>query len=641
MQFLLVGQPNCGKSTIFNEIIGYKSIASNFPGATVKYTSGYLQLENDKVEIIDLPGTYSIYTTDEAELQTVNYLLSSSSQETVIINVVDSSVLSRSLELTIQLMELQLPMVVCLNMADEAKRKGISINTRELAARLGIDIIETIGRKGIGLAELFDSARNASYQHTIPRIITGNSKIEALVQTITRRLEPYTDSIPWNLRFTALKMIEKEQLVLGRMTHLLSGSDSETIRRSIGELEEQYNQKSELIIASIRHDLSFQLFEKVAQIKAHQLDLRDRIDQYLLHPFWGYVFMFTFIFLFFQLVFRIGNAIEPIFLDQIDRLTESISSYISADTAFFPILQGFLNGVGGGIGIVIPYLIPFFIILSFLEDTGYLARIAYLIDNIMHHIGLHGTSIVPIIVGYGCTVPAILATRILKSPRDKLITATLTTLVPCSARMTVILGLIGFFISPWAAFSIYLLNILVLGIIGRILSQSLPEVSPGFILEIPKYHLPGIKALLYKTWFRLKEFIVIAWPILIIGSILLELTVFFKWDQTINRMMTPLTVTVLGLPAVVGMTILFGIMRKELSLLMLFSALGTTQVIDVMSISQIFTYTIFVTFYIPCLATVAALAREMNWKKALLITLLTFGLAVILGVISRLLFILF
>jgi ferrous iron transport protein B len=254
----------------------------------------------------------------------------------------------------------------------------------------------------------------------------------------------------------------------------------------------------------------------------------------------------------------------------------------------------------------------------------------------MHKIGLHGLSIVPVIFGYGCTVPAILATRILKSPRDKLITATLTTIIPCSARMTVIFGLVGFFISIKAAILIYILNIIIVAVLGKFMAKAFPEVSPGLILEIPKYHLPGIKSLFNKTWFRLKEFVTVALPLLIVGSILLEVIEYFKLDGPINSFLAPFTTGVLGLPSVIGITLIFGIMRKELALLLLFSALGTQNVTDVMSLGQILTFTTFVTFYLPCLATFAALSKELKLNKSIIITLSTIALATALSVIVRL-----
>jgi ferrous iron transport protein B len=253
----------------------------------------------------------------------------------------------------------------------------------------------------------------------------------------------------------------------------------------------------------------------------------------------------------------------------------------------------------------------------------------------MHRLGLHGLSVVPIIMGYGCTVPGILATRILKSPRDKLITATLTTLVPCSARMTVIFGLVGFFISMQAALLVYALNAVILVVTGKVLSLLMPEVSPGLLLEIPRYHLPRPLELWRKTWFRLKEFVVIAWPLLIVGSVVLESINHLGLAAAINGVMAPFTVGVLGLPAVVGVTLLFGILRKELALVLLFGALGTSQVLDVMSTAQVHGFTLFVTFYVPCLATVAALAKELGWLRALSISGLSFMLAIVLAMLAR------
>ncbi|OGU54554.1 MAG: hypothetical protein A2V66_02810 [Ignavibacteria bacterium RBG_13_36_8] len=209
-------------------------------------------------------------------------------------------------------------------------------------------------------------------------------------------------------------------------------------------------------------------------------------------------------------------------------------------------------------------------------------------------------------------------------------------MIPCSARMTIIFGIVGIFISMKAAIAIYVLNLIIIGITGKIMSKVMPEVSPGLILEMPKYHFPGIVVLLKKSWFRLKEFIIIAWPLLIVGSIILEIIDFYNLSGGINNLLSPLTVTVLGLPAAVGVILLFGIMRKELALVLLVTTMGTENLISVMTETQLFNFTIFITFYIPCLATFAALGRELNWKRALLITLLTTAVAIILVLLVRL-----
>lgn len=636
MKFLLVGQPNSGKSTIFNEVVGYKAIATNFPGATVKYTSGNLSFEEHTVEVVDIPGTYSLQTTDEAESLAVHYLLHEE-DEPVIVNIIDASVLSRSLELTIQLTELQKPMVVALNMIDEAEKKGIKIDIDKLSNTLGVPVIQTIGKKGVGVYDLFQLAHDAYEQKYIPKIHNTGSEIEDFIRKTSALLKEKNIPTKWNDRFVSIKLLEKDPLIKEHLDDFLNEEDWEKINLLLGNLDRDLGNDSEYAISKIRHSMAFEIFEKVAEVvRGTKTDIRYKIDDLLMHPILGYVFMVGILYTVFATIFMIGNTFEPIFLTKFNDALSLINQNFDDSSIIYSIMQGLVTGFGGGIGIVIPFLLPFFIFLSFLEDSGYLARIAYLIDSFMHKIGLHGLSVIPLILGYGCTVPGILATRILKSQRDKFITAALTTFIPCSARMTIIFGLVGFFISMKAAIFIYILNLFVVGLSGKILSKIMPEVSPGLILEIPKYHLPSPKIIFHKTWFRLKEFVVIAWPLLVVGSIILEIINFYELASPINNFMEPFTVGVLGFPVVLGVTLIFGIMRKELALILLFSAIGTQDVLSVLTEAQAFSYAIFVTFYIPCLATFAALAKELNTKKAMLITALTAATAIILVLLVRL-----
>jgi ferrous iron transport protein B len=257
-------------------------------------------------------------------------------------------------------------------------------------------------------------------------------------------------------------------------------------------------------------------------------------------------------------------------------------------------------------------------------------------DVFMHRIGLHGKSVIPFILGYGCSVPAVMATRILEFPQHRFIVSILATMIPCAARITIIFALVAFFISPNAALAIFALNILVVAIFGKILSIffSSPEASLGLILEIPAYQLPPLRNTLKKSWYRIREFIVIAWPILIIGSALLALMEYRGLEKYVDGFLFPIT-HLLGLPISVGTTLIFGLLRKELSMIMLTQALGTTQVLTVMTKTQILVFTVFVTFYIPCLATIAALWREIGKKGALLAILFTLSVAIILALLTR------
>jgi ferrous iron transport protein B len=256
-------------------------------------------------------------------------------------------------------------------------------------------------------------------------------------------------------------------------------------------------------------------------------------------------------------------------------------------------------------------------------------------DVFMHRIGLHGKSIIPFILGYGCSVPAVMATRILELPQDRFIVSVLSTMIPCAARITIIFGLVAFFIGPNAALAVFALNLVIVALFGKIMTLLTPESNLGLILEMPAYQVPPLGNTLKKSWFRIREFIVIAWPLLIVGSVILALIEYADWDVLLNQLISPLT-RLLGLPLQTGATLLFGVLRKELSLIMLTQALGTTQVLTVMTKTQIMVFTLFVTFYIPCLATIGTLWKEIGKKGALLAILFTFVTATVIGVLARL-----
>jgi ferrous iron transport protein B len=293
-----------------------------------------------------------------------------------------------------------------------------------------------------------------------------------------------------------------------------------------------------------------------------------------------------------------------------------------------------MQGIAAGMGIVIPYLLPFLLGLGILEDIGYLPRVAFLMDTLMHRIGLHGKAIVPFILGYGCNVPAVMATRTLEEPRDRYLAAALATLVPCAARLAVVFGLVAFYLGPTAAFALYLLNMVIIAITGRILSNMMPEDTPGLIMEVPPYRTPTFRNVTGKAWFRIREFVVEAWPVLIAGSAILAVLIYFNFTEIFNTLVRPVT-WALGLPAEVGIPLIFGILRKELSLVMLGQAMGTMDFDTVLTATQMAVYATFVMFYIPCLATLAVLKRELGTRAMLYISALTVVIAMIAALAVR------
>ncbi len=637
MRIALLGQPNSGKSTIFNSVAGYKSVTSNFPGKTVEYTKTRVNFMGEHFELIDLPGTYSLTSFDLAELEARNYILSGNVD--VVVNVVDASLLSRGLELTLQLLELEIPSILVLNMIDDAKRKGIYINKEKLEEILGIPVVETIAVKGVGLKDIFRVALKTGKEKPKPRPLKYRKDVESVIQRLYNELPMELNKLGLPKRFLVLKLLEKDTYIIQKVLELVPFfKDKVEYYQKI--LEETHGKPSDLVISGERHALSMDIFEKVAEVKKPKVDLVEKIDNIVLNKYLGYPILIAILYIYFNFIFKIGVFLE----DPIMKLFDKLDVFFVAKlghSLMASIIEGIIQGFSGGVGIVIPYLVPFLIGLSFMEDVGYLPRVAFLMDVFMHKIGLHGKAVIPFILGYGCNVPAIMATRILEEPRDRFITGFLATFIPCSARITIIYGLVAYFIGPGAALFIFFFNIFIIGLIGKILNKILPFSSPGMILEIPKYHMPSLKVVIAKTWLRMKDFIYIAWPLLIVGSLILSLLQYYKLDLLLNKLLQPLTVWILGLPNFVGTTLIFGVLRKELSMVMLMQAAGTSDIIKVMTPEQIFIFTIFIVFYIPCVATIAVLYREFGLKKSLIITFSTVGVAAFLGFLFRLWFLIF
>ncbi len=616
----LIGQPNCGKSTLFNQLAGYKSLSANFPGATVEYTRGQTYLDDEIIEVIDLPGTYSLSWYDDAEKETVKALFKEDID--VIVNILDASTLVRSIELTIELMSLEKPIVVALNMMDEALRKGIYINVNKLENVLGVKVVPVIAKKGKGIKDLLKAIKNAKKPS---KRCVYSKDVEKYINAIASCIEKNNLQNEWPSKLMAIKAIEGFEAC----QKPLENSVCEDVLN-----QAKFALKDGLVIVQERHALCMDIFEAVAKVKKKEKkNFEEKLDTVLLHPFFGYISMIVIFFSIFYIVFHGGVPVENFIIGIFDKIDHFIDLSLANYKLTHAIVKGVVDGVGAAFGIAFPYLLPFLFLISLLEDVGYLPRIGFLLDSTMHKMGLHGTSMIPFVSGYGCSVPAIMATRILKSRKEKIISAFLASLVPCSARTTVIMGLVGYFIGYGYAILLYVINIVVIMVSGIILKKLLPGISPEMALDIPPYRLPTFKTLLLKTWHKVKDFVFLAVPMLIGGSVVLTLISYYHLDNIINAIFKPF-MELLGLPSTIGVVLLFGVLKKELTLLMLYQALGLSslsQIPQMLTHNQMLIFTIFVMFYIPCLATIAAIKKEVGLKATIYITLGTLLLATLLS----------
>ena len=635
MKFVLAGQPNSGKSTIFNAVAGYRSATANFPGSSVSYTISRALIQGREVDVVDLPGVYSLTSSDPVAGEGESYLLGGDYD--LIIDVVDASRLGRSLELTLQLLELRRPMIVALNMLDEAERRGISIDVAGLQRELGVPVVGTIARRGKGLRELFRTALRHAHVGSPAPAKSLDREIEQALESVSSALQGAGVETGVPARFAASKLIEGDRHFSSRVFGWYPGLEA-TVAAAVSALERAHGWSADQIVSGGRHAVAHSIEERMSIHGSPSLGWREWLDRLLLGPWTGGPLMVAILAAMFWIVFGIGQRIEGPLVEVFDQASAMVIGRLEPGSLLATLVHGVLMGLAGGVAIVLPYLIPFLVGLAILEDTGYLPRLAYILDSLMHRIGLHGKSVLPLILGYGCSVPAIMSTRILESRRDRRITGALAAFIPCSARSVVIFGLVAAYLGPLWALLVYLLNLGVVVVLGSILSRRMRGRSPGLILEIPELSVPHARTLAAKTWLTMREFITIAWPLLVASSVVLGLLEWFHAHDDINAILSPLTVTTLGLPSAVGMTLIFGVLRKELTLVMLVQALGTADVGSAMTAAQLVTFTLFVVFYVPCVATLAVMAREMGWRDTAWIAGLTIVIATTIAFAGRLAF---
>ena len=396
-------------------------------------------------------------------------------------------------------------------------------------------------------------------------------------------------------------------------------------------------------ISKDRHGESSLIAKKVTQIgKKNNINLRERLSRLTIEPKTGIPILISILAIMFYTLFTVGGNLEQVLINSFQTYIAPIFRIIigTIPINFIKVLleHGFIVGIESGLAIAIPYITVFYIMMGILEDSGYLTRMAYLLDRVMHRLKLHGKSTIPMMLGFGCNVPAILSTRTLSSFRERFITIVMVCLVPCSAVTAVILGATAKYVGWQFALLIYAIDLIVIFAAGYVLGKLLPGEHTGLILEMPPFRLPSIKGIIKKTWIRLKDFVYIAFPLLIAGAALIGILTEYNLLIYLMKPFEPIMQGLLGLPASAGITLLFGIFRKEMALEMLIAIGGTSNLLSFLTPLQIFVFSLVTSLYIPCVATIAVLGREVGWKRATYIILATIIIALIFGALSNYVF---
>ncbi len=561
----LIGNPNVGKSVVFSRLTGVQVISSNYPGTTVEISEGYLRLAEEKIEVVDLPGTYSLEPTSSAEEVAVSLLKEYPIGEIAVINILDSTNLERNLLLTLQLVEEGFPVIACLNMCDDAVHRGIHINFQKLEEFLRIPVVSTCAVTGAG--------------------------IKLLIERIK----------------------EVAPVLRSKLSH-----------------EDRWKEIGRII-------------EQVQQLEHRHHSIREMLEDASVRPLTGLIMAAGIIYASFKIVRFVGESIinkitDPVFINLYQPVLEKLTLYWQEKGFWFHLLIGDL--INGKIdfkqslgvlttapyiefGMVLPYVISFYFILSLLEDIGYLPRLAILLDNLLHRLGLHGYAVIPMLLGFGCNVPAILSTRVLESKRERFIASTLISIgVPCVPLQAMIFGLLGKFVGFYVGGGYLVLFSLVI-ILGLILNRTLTGYSPEFLMEIPPYRFPPLPMLAKKLYFRVKGFLIEAVPVVLIGVLGINILLYFKLFDIITNIFAPLINGLFGLPKQAIVALVIGFLRKDVAVGMLMPLM--------LSAKQLFIASTLLAISFPCVATFIILWKELGFKGVIKSTLIMLSISIIVG----------
>ena len=636
MTFALAGNQNCGKTTLFNQLTGSNQHVGNFPGVTVERKDGLIRGHKDAV-VVDLPGIYSLSPYTSEEIVTRDFLINSHPDG--IINIVDATNIERNLYLSLQLIELNIPMVIALNMMDEVRANGGTIKIREMQQALGVPVVPISASKNEGVAELIDTALEVAANRQKPkRMDFCSGPVHRSIHAVAHLVEDHAQRMNIPSRFAATKLVEGDEII--RQALQLSENELDMIEHSVTEMEQELGTDREAALADMRYTFIEEVCAK-SVIKGHQSreSLRSvKIDSVLTHKYLAIPIFLGIMMLIFWLTF---GVIGPVLSDWLSLGIDAVTNLADrALTAYGinPVVHSLMiDGVFAGVGSVLsflPIIVVLFFFLSILEDSGYMARVAFVMDKLLRKIGLSGRSFVPMLIGFGCSVPAIMATRTLSSERDRKMTILLTPFMSCSAKLPIYAVFSTAFFPDYAALvmiALYVFGMLTAILCGLIFKHTLFKGQPvPFVMELPNYRLPSSKSVLRLIYDKAKDFVVRAFTVIFLATLVIWFlqtfdTRFNVVDSSsqsmladIGRLIAPIFMPLGFSDWRVSTALITGFTAKEAVVSTLAVLTGTSIATLPQALSGLFTplaavsFLVFTLLYTPCVAAIGAVKREMG-----------------------------
>lgn len=638
LTYALVGNQNCGKTTLFNQLTGANQHVGNFPGVTVDRKDGPIKGHPETL-VTDLPGIYSMSPYSSEEIVSRNFVLDEKPK--AIINIVDATNIERNLYLTMQLLEMNVPMVVALNMMDEVTGNNGTIDINGMEAMLGVPVVPISAAKNEGVRELIEHALHIAQYQEKPQKQDFCSKdnhggaIHRAIHAVESVIEDHAESAGLPVRFSATKIIEGDSLILDQCK--LDQNEIEMIEHIVVQMEKEGKMDRSAAIADMRFDFIEYVCERTVQ-KPRQSKERirsEKIDRILTGKWTAIPCFIAIMAMVFYLTFNvIGAFLQDILASGIDALSAMVDSLMTSAHVSEALHSLVIDGIFGGVGSVLsflPIVVTLFFFLSIMEDSGYVARVAFFMDKLLRKIGLSGRSIVPMLIGFGCTVPAVMATRTLPSKRDRKMTILLTPFMSCTAKLPIYAFFVGAFFPGKGGLimtGLYLLGIVVAIIVALLFKETLfkGEAVP-FVMELPNYRMPGVRNVAQLLWEKAKDFLSKAFSIILLATIAVWFLQSFDWHlnmvaDSADSLMATISGWLVPLLAPLGLgdwrivtSLISGFMAKE-SVVSTMEILFGSNIQTALSQTAAATMLVFSLLYTPCVASIAAIRRELGGKWA-------------------------